>query len=62
MSSFAVFVDSIVKEPQTGVWATATNGGTGGPPKIVWQLSEDEIDECHIGKKYTITIEEDVRR
>lgn len=55
----AVFVDSIASDDYRRPIVTASNGGQGGPPTAVWQVSMEEARDIYIGKKYTFTIEED---
>ena len=56
--SWSVFVNSICKTNYGAVVVEASNGKPEGPPFIRFTIPSREIDACHIGKRYTITIEE----
>lgn len=54
---FSVFVKSINLE-ERGVVVVATNGGALGPPLVEFVLPSEQVQDCRIGKRYTVTIEE----
>ena len=59
IQNFAVFVTSINKLSSGSVVATAVNGSvTAGPSTVTWEIPLTQVSTCHIGKKYTIAIEE----
>lgn len=58
MASFAVFVDAINQDAAVGVIVSASNGGNGGQPKVIWKLPHEQVLGCHIGKRYKLTIDE----
>lgn len=58
MASFAVFVDAINQDAAVGVIVSASNGGNGGQPKVIWKLPHEQVLGCHIGKRYKLTIED----
>lgn len=53
----AVFVETITQESR-GIIVTAINGSSGGPPLVKFMLPVQEVKDCHIGKKYILTVEE----
>src|SRR3982751_5206673 len=55
--TFIVAVDSIVKNG-TRTTVSASNGGNGGPPSLTWQLPYIDVEKCHIGKRYEVSINE----
>lgn len=54
-ATFAVFVQSIIKAPG-GATVTASNGSVDGPPAITFRIDPIEIPNCHLGKRYHITV------
>ena len=53
-----VFVHSIKETKSLGIVIEASNGSHEGPPFVKFNLDPAKRDSCHIGKAYTITIEE----
>lgn len=53
-----VFVNSIVNASIGGVIVEASNGSPEGPPLIRFRITQLEAKNIHIGKSYSITIEE----
>ena len=52
-----VFVFSI-KRDNIGIVIEASNGGAEGPPLVIFRLKHSEAQQCYIGKRYKVTIEE----
>jgi hypothetical protein len=54
-----VFVRAIKKTEQGPVVVEASNGGPDGPPFARFELAYGkETADCHVGKRYRLTIEE----
>lgn len=54
----AVFVNSIEKNGLGRVIVEASNGKPEGPPFVRFEIPPEAEKDCHIGKRYYITIEE----
>lgn len=58
VSKVSVFVRS-VKNTYTGALVLeASNGGYDGPPFVRFNVPASKAQECYIGKRYILTIEE----
>lgn len=54
----AVFVTSIVKHSSGRIVVEASNGSHEGPPFVRWETGVPESHGIHIGKRYSLTVEE----
>lgn len=57
---FYVFVNSITKTEHKGIVVQASNGSLEGPPFVRFTLLPAQMRDCYIGKRYHITIEEEL--
>ena len=58
LTKVSVFVRSIHTNPWGGVTVVASNGGLEGPPYVRFNLPPVRVKDCHIDKRYMLTIEE----